>query len=419
MGLTKQLWKGFGKRRSKTRPKWATAATWQAMKDKLKLWKQNKTGREVDIEARLKEASRKVYRANRKARRDFENHIADTENKRLLYGYIKSKAHNRVSVGPLRNKDGKEVTDSKEMAELLATHYSSVFQQEVLPMEEVKQLYQGDSPLLNTHFTEAFVRHQLSRLRETLATGPDGVYARLLKKICIHISEALADIFNSLLHHSKVPPVWLDSLITPIYKPGKVKTDPAGYRPVGVTSTLCRVFEKRINTAIDHHLESNSLIDDSQYGFRRGRSCETNLLVLMEYHAQRAEDNENEDDCYFDLKAFFDGIPHHRCLASLHAHGVSQEGMVHKWVTVWLGAGGESQEGEDVRSQEKEQDKEQVARIQEQEAPQKAGRRKQQVILNGKASRWHDVTASIVQGSVLGPTLAKCFSNSSHEGRIL
>ena len=280
-----------------------------------------------------------MYRTNRKAKRDFENHLAETENIRLLYGYIKSKAHNRVSVGPLKDKQGKEVTDSQQMAELLATHYSSVFQQEVLPMEEVRQLYEGDSPLLDTVYTEAFVRQQLSRLRETLATGPDGIYARLLKRICIYVSEALANIFNSLLQHSKVPPVWLDSHITPIYKPGKVKTDPAGYRPVGVTSTLCRVFEKRINTAIDHHLESNGLIDDSQHGFRRGRSCETNLLVLMEYHAQRAENNENEDNCYFDLKAFFDGIPHQRCLASLHAHGVSKEGNIHKWVAVWLGTG--------------------------------------------------------------------------------
>ena len=41
------------------------------------------------------------------------------------------------------------------------------------------------------------------------------------------------------------------------------------------------------------------------------------------------------------------------------------------------------------------------------------------MILNGKASEWHEVTASIVQGSVLGPNLAKCFSNSSHQGRNL
>ena len=89
-------------------------------------------------------------------------------------------------------------------------------------MEEVRQLYEGDSPLLDTVYTEAFVRQQLSRLRETLATGPDGIYARLLKRICIYISEALANIFNSLLQHSKVPPVWLDLHITPIYRVSRI-----------------------------------------------------------------------------------------------------------------------------------------------------------------------------------------------------
>ena len=152
----------------------------------------------------------------------------------------------------------------------------------------------------------------------------------------------------------------MDSFITPTYKPGKVKTDPAAYRPIGVTCTLGRVFERGINDAIDCHLERNSLIHDSQHGFRRGRSCETNLLVLMEYHAQMVEDGHSEDDCYFDLRAFFDGIPHQRCLASLHAHGVPEQGKIHKWITAWLGAGGEIH-GQGAKSQEAEQG----ARIQE------------------------------------------------------
>ena len=63
-----------------------------------------------------------------------------------------------MSVGPLKDKEGKEVKGSKEMADLLADHYSSVFQEEVLPMEEISQLYTGDSPLLNTEFTKYFVR---------------------------------------------------------------------------------------------------------------------------------------------------------------------------------------------------------------------------------------------------------------------
>ena len=127
------------------------------------------------------------------------------------------------------------MNDSKEMADLLAKHYVTVFKKEVLPMQEVSQMYQGDSPLLDTQFSEAFVRLHLSRLRETLATGPDGIYARFLRRTCIFISEALSDTFNALLQHSKVPLIWMDSHITPIYKPGKVKTEPAAYRPIGVT----------------------------------------------------------------------------------------------------------------------------------------------------------------------------------------
>ena len=88
----------------------------------------------------------------------------------------------------------------------------------------------------------------------------------------------------------------MDCLITPIYKPGKVKTDPAAYSPIGVTCTLGRIFERKINQAIDCHLERNELIDDSQHGFRWGCSYQTNLFILMEYHAQRAEEGDTEDD---------------------------------------------------------------------------------------------------------------------------
>ena len=63
----------------------------------------------------------------------------------MLYGYIKSKSQNRVSVGPLKDKEGNEVKDTVEMADLLAEHYASVFKTKILPMEEMTQLYGGDS----------------------------------------------------------------------------------------------------------------------------------------------------------------------------------------------------------------------------------------------------------------------------------
>ena len=60
-----------------------------------------------------------------------------------------------MSVGPLKDKEGKQVNKPEEMADLLAEHYSSVFRTEVLPMEEMDQVYNGDSPLLDTQFSES------------------------------------------------------------------------------------------------------------------------------------------------------------------------------------------------------------------------------------------------------------------------
>ena len=154
-------------------------------------------------------------------------------------------------------------------------------------------------------------------------------------------------------------------------------------------------------------METNSLIGDSQHGFRRGRSCETNLLALMEYHAQQAEEGYNEDDCYFDLKAFFDGIPHQRCLAAFNTHGVPQEGKIHKWITAWLGTGGELLEqgataqnlgggagSKDSEDTAKERSNE-LGKGNRKKEPQVV-RRRHRVVLNGNASKWHQVTAFII-----------------------
>ena len=46
----------------------------------------------------------------------------------------------------------------------------------------------------------------------------------------------------------------------------------ANYRPIAITSVLSKIMEKVINEQALHHLESNNLIHDRQYGFRQFRS---------------------------------------------------------------------------------------------------------------------------------------------------
>ena len=69
--------------------------------------------------------------------------------------------------------------------------------------------------------------------------------------------------------------------VTPIFKKGS-KTDPANYRPVSLTSVICRVLESLLRDVIVEHLVKNNLIYNTQHGFVPKRSCLTNLLEYLE-----------------------------------------------------------------------------------------------------------------------------------------
>ena len=87
---------------------------------------------------------------------------------------MKKKTSNKVTVGPLKNSDGRLVTDDKEMADILNNHYCNMFTKEDLSsMPRVEKLYQGEEFLSYMNFTPEEVNAKLKKLRPTAAPGPD------------------------------------------------------------------------------------------------------------------------------------------------------------------------------------------------------------------------------------------------------
>ena len=89
----------------------------------------------------------------------------------------------------------------------------------------------------------------------------------------------LKDLPENTLH-CLFPNIWNKAVVIPLLKPNKNKHDKEIYRPIALTSCLCKQLEKIINKRLRCYLEKNNIICQAQSDFRE--NCSTDCLVTLE-----------------------------------------------------------------------------------------------------------------------------------------
>lgn len=356
------------------RKKWLDKETLATVRSKHKLYRRwLETRDDQDHQAYVKMRN-KVTRKCRKAKIKLEATVAKqaASNPKSFWSFVKAKTCSRTGIADLKRDDGSIAKTDQEKAEVLNDFFQSVFTREPIGDLPMPPHFDYATSLDDFDITQEDVRKLLKGLKTGKAAGLDGISPILLVETADQLALPISNIFRKSLNSGRIPDDWRKACITPIFKKGS-RSSPNNYRPVSLTSIICKTMESLIRTKIMDHLQKNNLICQEQHGFTTGRSCVTQLLDTLDCWTEILDHGGSVDAVYMDFRKAFDSVPHRRLMLKMEAHGI--QGKIHKWIEDFL------------------------------------ANRTQQVNVNGKISQEVPVWSGIPQGSVLGPLLFVVYIN--------
>ena len=88
------------------------------------------------------------------------------------------------------------------------------------------------------------------------------------------------------------------------------RSDPGNYKPISLTCVLCKYLEHIVASSVSKHFTNSNILYDLQHGFREKRSCETQLIMLIDELAKNMQTGFQTDLILLDFSKAFDKVAH-------------------------------------------------------------------------------------------------------------
>ena len=299
------------------------------IKKKNRLWtKIRKDLASVEEKLQFNRLRNQIRRLTKKGKKLLEQTIAKNtkSNPKAFWKYTQSKLKSRSNIPdiiePGTETDPKYAKCDEDKAKVFLDYFSSVFTVEAdqynLPFFE-KRNY--ETVLDDIHITEDQIVKKLKKLKVNKSPGPDSIHPRVINELAETLSVPLVTIYNTSVRTMTLPNDWKHANVSVIFKKGS-KTTPKNYRPVSLTSILCKTLESIIRDSIIKHMEANDLFSDKQVGFISGRSTVLQLLHVLNIWTEILDQGGDLEVVYCDFMKAFDKVPHHRLVHKIERYGI-------------------------------------------------------------------------------------------------
>lgn len=354
-------------KRSGNKP-WITSEVLNAMKLRDSLYKQFKNNRSNDNFKKYKIARNRVNTLVNKNRYVFfQNHFMKDNS---------GKSHWKT-INNLLGKSSSPVTPPVS-PNLFAEHFADIASHtnQGVSFSPTFESFLRNAP--NTTFSfqycsETDAKRLLRNLNCSRSCGLDNISNYMLKAAGSSIVSSLTYLFNLCISNARLPDVWKKAKVIPIFKKGP-PTEPSNYRPISLLSSTSKLFERFLSLQLTSYFESNSLLSPYQHGFRSGHSTLSALISLTEHINMAIDKNKFVLASFLDLSKAFDTVHHITLLKKLSYYGINGSSLLllKSYLT----------------------------------------NRQLTVFLNSHSkSPFHNLSAGVPQGSVLGPLLFLIYTN--------
>jgi hypothetical protein len=273
-----------------------------------------------------------------KAKRDFyRQRVHEITGKQpwSLYKWAKRRAQGQstpISL-PTLSKDGIKAISVEEKSTLLRQEaFPAPREATLIDIQTARYPTPLDTP---DEISNDEIKHASLRTKSDKAAGPDQIPNRVIHILARHRDSLLKTLFQACWDLAYHPIAFHKAVTVFLRKHGKGDyTDPAAYRPIALLSTLGKVLESIVSTRLRDLAETHTLLPDSQYGARPGRSTETALFQIIEKIRAVQSVNLIPSLLALDVQKAFDNVSHERLLHDLQKRRVPTK--IIEWIKSFL-----------------------------------------------------------------------------------